>query len=128
TDDRQRRVHRGLEIVDAEIDGRQRPAEHHHQRVVANRVDDGGNRSAMPLAGARAALELRPPDGAHRYLLVGGIDLGHLEAKRCDEWRMSERLLDLLLGQRRRHGVTTTLPNTSRSSITRNASRASSSG
>src|SRR5260221_3862203 len=54
-------VDRRAEIVDAEVDGRQRPAQSHYQRIVADGVDHRGDRAAMPLLGVLAALELRPP-------------------------------------------------------------------
>src|SRR5262249_29879779 len=51
-------------------------------------------------------------------------------AEEGNERRMVEHHLQLVLGERRlvAHGATTILPNTSRSSITRSASRACSSG
>src|SRR4030095_12270504 len=56
----------------------------------------------------------------------------HLQAEEGDEGRVVEHLLQLVLRQRHdlvapafiAHGDTTTLPNTSRSSMTRSASRA----
>src|SRR6478735_2387999 len=84
----------------------------------------------MPLAAALAALELRPHLAAHGDALLGRVGLGHLQPEEGDERRVVEHLLQLGIRQRFRllaHGVTTILPNTSRSSITRSASRASSS-
>src|SRR4029453_8794437 len=124
------------QVVDAEVYGRQPPAQRHDQRVVADRVDDRRQRAAVPLARTLAALELRLHGAGHGELLVVGIGLGHLQAEEGDEGRVVEHLLQLVLGQRHdlvgpsffAHGDTTTLPNTSRSSMTRNASRASLSG
>src|SRR4029078_6149968 len=126
----QRRLDCGPEIVDAKIYGRQRPPQCHDQRIVADRVDDRRQRAAMPLAGGLAALELRPHLAAHGDALLRRIGLGHLQPEEGDERGVVEHLLQLGIGQWFRllaHGVTTILPNTSRSSITRSASRASSS-
>src|SRR6185436_8171578 len=80
--------------------------------------------------------KFRAHGAGHGELLVGRIGLAHLQAEEGDKGRVVEHLLQLVPGQRHdlvvhpfiAHGATTTLPNTSRSSITRNASRASASG
>src|SRR5262249_18277167 len=66
----------------------------------------------------------------HRHPFVHRVGLGDLEPEEGDERRVVEHRLQLAAVQRLRilaHGATTILPNTSRSSITRSASRASSS-
>src|SRR5437763_8218553 len=122
--DDQRGLDCGPDVIDPEVHRRQRPPQQHHQCVVANGVDDRGDRAAVPLTGAPAALEFRPHLGAHDDLLLLRLGREHRQVQGVDKRGMRQLLLQLFLGQRcLAHGVTTSLPKTCRCS-----SRASASG
>src|SRR5262245_14660534 len=88
-------VDRRSQIVHAEVDGRQTAAQRHHQGIVADGVDNGGQRPAMPLPGAGAALEFRPHGARHGHLLARRIGLDDLEAQEGDEGRAVQVCLQL---------------------------------
>ena len=69
-------VHRGSQIIHPEVDRRQRAPDRHHQRIVADRVDHRGDRTAMPLAAAGDALELRAHRRDHRHALFRRFGFG----------------------------------------------------
>src|SRR6516162_10222562 len=122
----QRRIDGWPDIVDPEVDRRQRALENHGGRIVADSVDHGRYRTAMPLTAARSAFELRSHRRADRDLLLFRVEVRDLHSEEGDEGRIVEQLLNI--GFRQAHGVTTILPKTWRSSMARNASRAPSSG
>src|SRR6516225_3404704 len=122
----QRRIDGWPDIVDPEVDRRQRTLENHGGCVVADSVDHGRYRTAMPLTAARSAFELRPHRRADRDLLLFRVEVRDLHPEEGDEGRIVEQLLNI--GLRQAHGVTTILPKTWRSSMARKASPDSSSG
>ena len=79
----------------------------------------------MPLAAAGDAFELGAHRQRHRHELLRRIGFGDGQAEEADERRTRQQFLQLRRRQCLAHGVTTILPNTSRSSITRSASAAS---
>jgi hypothetical protein len=68
---------------------------------VAHRVDHGGDRPAMPLPGALAALELGAHRRAHHHHLRRRIGRDHRQPQKVDEGGMREPRLLRLGGQRR---------------------------
>src|SRR6516162_684613 len=127
--DDQRGVDRRPQIIDAEIHRWQWPAQQHHQRVIAGRVDDRCDRAAVPLAAAAPALEFGLHRGAHYQLLLNRLGAQHRQVQQLDECRLPEAVLDLVLAERQiAHGTMTSLPKTWRFSNHDSASTARSRG
>jgi len=125
-------VDRGPEVVDTEVHRWQAATDHHADGEVADGVDDRRDDATVPLLRARTALEFRPHRRTHGHFLFDWVGRHHGEAEKQVEWRRIQHLLNFSRSQRRggglAHGATTTLPNTARSSMTRTASLACSSG
>ena len=105
---------------------------HGDERHAAGGVDERGDRPTVELSGALAALKLWPKGHRKARCLRLHVHAQHADGREADEGGGVALLLQAgdgieLIGAAA-HGVTTILPNTSRSSIRRSASRMSSRG
>src|ERR1700733_1762611 len=112
-------------VIDAHVDGRHAAAGLLDERKIRGEIDQGGENAAVGVA---------PFDIDHPFLAPRRLDLDavvadgeHGEPEPLVKRRAGDQRLDLFEGDVS-HGVTTTLPMTSRSWIRRKPSRACSSG
>src|SRR5437762_3583155 len=98
---RQARGHRRAQVIDAEIDRRHDGAKPQRDREIAGRVDQPGERPAMPLPRSFAALKLGPQLHIQDDPAGGGIDRVDPHPAKPDEGRTVEHRLNTLDGHRR---------------------------